>query len=81
LIPDPRPPIDEARGYGGDLWRFDDPDTPAQPETVRGMGNFTNYGIRNMIAIGGGPDIAVGTANGLSLEPDGGWELHLLTLP
>jgi hypothetical protein len=81
LIPDPRPPIDEARGYGGDLWRFDDPDTPAQPETVRGMGNFTNYGIRNMIAIDGGPDIAVGTANGLNLEPDGGWELLLLTLP
>lgn len=76
-----RTDVDPRRGYGADLWRFTDPEAPAQPEATLGLGNFSNYGVRNMLRLDGGPDVIVGTANGLNLEPEGGWELHLLTAP
>lgn len=73
--------LDEGRGYGGDLWRFDDPALPAQPEQLRGMGNYLNYGIRSLIALDGGPDLILGTANAMNLEAEGGWELLRLRPP
>lgn len=71
--------LDEARGYGGDLWRFDSPDAAAVPESVDGIENLLNYGIRTMITLDGGSDLVLGMANAMNLEPMGGWELYLLT--
>jgi len=73
--------VDPKKGYGADLWRFTATDTPAQAESLRGLGNFTNYGVRTMLRLDNGPNVILGTANGLNIEPDGGWELHLLTAP
>ncbi|MED5617824.1 hypothetical protein [Ideonella sp. BN130291] len=73
--------VDPQRGYGADLWRFNDPEAPARAESLRGFGNFTNYGVRNMLRLNDGPNVIVGTASGLNLEPDAGWELQLLTAP
>jgi hypothetical protein len=75
VAPDPR------RGYGADLWRFVDPEAPALAESVDGVDNFTNYGIRTMLRLSDGPDVILGTASGLNLEPDAGWELHILRPP
>jgi hypothetical protein len=71
--------VDPQRGYGADLWRFSDPEGPAKAETVHGFGNFTNYGVRNMLRLHNGPNVILGTASGLNLEPDAGWELQSLT--
>lgn len=68
-----------SRGYGADLWRFDDLSSPAQPESVRGIGNYLNYGVRSALAIDGGPDLLIGTANPMNLESKGGWELIRLS--
>jgi len=81
LVPGPPTPIDPRRGYGADLWRFTDAEAPAQPEATLGLGNFTNYGVRNMIRFNGGSDVILGTANAMNLEPAGGWELFLLQAP
>lgn len=72
-------PIDPTRGYGGDLWRFTDPDAPAQAETVDGLDNWPTYGFRNMLRLDNGPSVIVGGASSLNLEPDGGWQLKYLT--
>jgi hypothetical protein len=40
------------RSYGADLWRFDSSVTPAVPESITGVGNYTNYGIRTMLTEG-----------------------------
>ena len=74
-------PIDTRRGYGADLWRFADPEAAATPEQVRGLGNYTNYGVRNMLRLDGGRDIVLGTASGLTLLPEAGWELIRLSPP
>ena len=79
--PGVRTVVDPQRGYGADLWRFSDPEGPAQAQSVHGLGNFTNYGIRNMLRLHNGPNVIAGTASGLSLEPDAGWELQYLTPP
>jgi hypothetical protein len=70
--------------FGGDLWRFEDADTPAVPEDLHGLGNYTNWGVRTLIA--DGDTIYAGTANPMSLLtdptdniPEGGWELLRLT--
>jgi hypothetical protein len=76
-----RAPVDPQRGYGADLWRFTDPEGAAKAENVHGLGNFANYGIRNMLRLNNGPDVIAGTASGLNLEPDAGWELQSLTAP
>lgn len=74
-------PIDPRRGYGADLWRFDAADAPAQPENLDGFGNFANYGVRNLLTLDSEAGFIAGTANALSLEPDGGWELLRLSPP
>jgi hypothetical protein len=73
--------VDPTRGYGADLWRFTDPEAPAVAETVDGFGNFASYGVRNMLRLNNGPDVILGTASSLNLEPTAGWELHYLTAP
>ena len=72
--------------FGADLMRIDSPDQPAYAESLNGIGNFTNYGIRTMVADRGG--LYLGTANPMNLMtsltddlPEGGWELIRLGMP
>lgn len=67
---------------GGDLWRIAGADLPAVPESLDGVDNLTNYGIRTLTA---SSDLFVGTANPMNLLtdpedflPEGGWELLCL---
>jgi len=67
--------------FGADLWRFDRSDQPAAAESVDGLGNYLNYGIRTMFS--DKHNLYVGTANPMNLktlpgQPDGGWELRML---
>lgn len=66
--------------YGADLLRVPDSDTPGILESIDGLGNFTNYGIRTMVS--SCEALYVGTANPMNLLtdtaddfPEGGWEL------
>ena len=68
--------------FGADLYRFNSSTSPALPVHLRGVGNYTNYGIRTMIADDG---LYLGTANPMNLltdltddKPEGGWELREL---
>ncbi len=70
--------------YGADLFRFANADSRAVPESQSGVGNYTNYGIRTMVA--DEDAIYLGTANPMNLltntgddKPEGGWELRSLT--
>ncbi len=65
--------------FGADLLRFPATNHPAVPVSVAGVGNYTNYGIRNLL---GDDALYVGTANPMNLLtdpkddlPEGGWEL------
>jgi hypothetical protein len=65
--------------FGADLVRFPNVHHGAVPVSVAGVGNFTNYGIRNML---GDDALYIGTANPMNLLtrphdllPQGGWEL------
>lgn len=67
------------RSYGADLFRIPDSDSPAIPEYIDGVGNYTNYGIRTMVA---DDALYLGMANPMNLLtdrndtlPEGGWEL------
>lgn len=69
---------------GADLYRFPDADTAAVPESLTGVGNQANYGVRTSVALG--DDLYLGTANAMNLLtdpddalPDGGWELLKLS--
>ncbi|MEU7978857.1 hypothetical protein AB0B63_10030 [Micromonospora sp. NPDC049081] len=66
--------------YGGDLYAFSSPTKPATTVDNTGLGNYLNYGIRNMVA--DGPTLYLGMANPMNLRadptddvPEGGWEL------
>jgi len=66
--------------YGADLYRIPDATSPVIPVYLDGVGNYANYGIRNMI--GSNDALYVGTANPMNLmtdleddKPEGGWEL------
>ncbi|NOY58070.1 MAG: T9SS type A sorting domain-containing protein [Calditrichaeota bacterium] len=70
--------------YGADLFRFTSTDLPAIPESISGVGNYTNYGIRNMVS--DGDSLYLGMANPMNLltdltddKPEGGWELLKLS--
>ncbi|HTJ36228.1 MAG TPA: hypothetical protein VL738_23685 [Dactylosporangium sp.] len=70
----------DASSYGADLWAFDSPQTKARPVNTTGLGNYFNYGVRNMVT--DGSSIYLGMANPMNLRtdkgdnvPDGGWEL------
>ena len=69
---------------GADLYRFHTSDEPAVTEDLEGVGNYTNYGIRNMLGRDDG--LYLGTANPMNLltdltddKPEGGWELIRMT--
>jgi hypothetical protein len=68
------------RFYGADLWAFSSRHAPAKPVSRSGVGNFTNYGIRTMVATRDA--LYLGSANPMNLltdpeddVPEGGWEL------
>ncbi|WP_433605577.1 hypothetical protein ACQP2P_27710 [Dactylosporangium sp. CA-139114] len=70
----------DPKTYGADLWAFDSPQSPARPVDTTGLGNYFNYGVRNMVA--DGSTIYLGMANPMNLRtdkgdnvPEGGWEL------
>lgn len=74
--------------WGADLYRIEGSLGPAIPVDVSGLGNFTNYGIRNMVTRSAptGEILYAGTANPMNLLTDpasplpmGGWELIKLT--
>jgi hypothetical protein len=65
--------------YGGDLFRFPSSSDRAIPESIAGVDNHTNYGIRNMVS---DDALYLGMANPMNLLtdltddlPEGGWEL------
>lgn len=65
---------------GGDLLYMTDGDAPALPESLFGVGNFTNWGVRNILEIDGDLVSAMANpsnklANPFDLLPEGGWEL------
>ena len=69
----------EILDYGADLFRFSSANAPAVAESQDGLGNYSNYGIRTMLADDG---LYLGTANPMNLmtdlsddKPEGGWEL------
>jgi hypothetical protein len=68
-------------GYGADLWRFDSPTGPAKAESLTGVGNYLNYGIRNMVA--DKCNLYVGMAGAMNLRtsgtPQGGLEFRVLS--
>jgi hypothetical protein len=78
-------PLIKPSQFGGDLYMFPDANSPAQALNTRGLGNYLNYGIRNMIPDGSG-GLYIGMANPMNLRtdpgdarPEGGWELIEMT--
>lgn len=66
--------------FGGDLWVFDSGEEPATAVETRGVGNYLNQGVRNIVA--DGDTVYLGIANPFNLRadptddvPEGGWEL------
>ena len=64
---------------GGDLFRFPDAGSRAYAESLTGVGNYSSYGIRTMLA---NEAVYLGMANSMNLLtdtnddlPEGGWEL------
>ena len=64
--------------YGADLWRFKSGNSRALPQSINGVGNYLNYGVRTMAA--DSRSLYLGTANPMNLMADGGWELRSETL-
>ncbi|MFH1155304.1 MAG: IPTL-CTERM sorting domain-containing protein [Pseudomonadota bacterium] len=67
--------------YGADLFCLSSSQKPAFPLSISGLGNFTNYGVRNMLVVG--DQLYFGMANPMNLltdtkddMPEGGWELR-----
>jgi len=80
-------PLIKPSQFGGDLMMFADNTSAAQAVNTRGLGNYLNYGIRNMIPNGKG-GLYLGMANPMNLrtnttdaKPEGGWELLEMTKP
>jgi hypothetical protein len=71
--------------YGADLFVFKDAKSAAKAVSYYGVGNYLNYGIRNMLVANA--KLYLGSANPMNLEtaagePNGGWELiELSTKP
>jgi hypothetical protein len=72
-------PINPAE-YGADLYSFANATSPANPENMTGLGNYLNYGVRNIVVSTDGASLFIGMANSMNLAtvapgPYGGWEL------
>ena len=61
---------------GADLYRFPSVNEGAMPESLNGLDNIDNYGIRNMVA---DEALYLGMANPMNLSSRGGWELIRLS--
>ena len=78
-------PAPDPTKYGGDLWMFSSNTAPATAVSTTGLGNYLNYGVRNMVPDGSG-GLFLGMANPMNLRtdptddiPEGGWELIKMT--
>lgn len=69
--------IPNTMTFGADLFRIDGKTGKAVPESVKGIGNQTSYGIRTMLA--DETSLYLGMANPMNIHPDGGWELIKLS--
>ncbi|MBN1996773.1 T9SS type A sorting domain-containing protein, partial [candidate division KSB1 bacterium] len=65
--------------YGADIIRIPNSASPGFYENINGIGNYTNYGARNMVS---NDALYLGMANPMNLltdltdtKPEGGWEL------
>ena len=74
------PQLDGSR-FGADLYSFASVSSPAVAESITGVGNYTNYGVRNILPVSS-TMMFIGTANPMNLltnktddVPEGGWEL------
>jgi hypothetical protein len=61
---------------GGDVWRFDDPNTPAVPETLNGFGQPTSHGVRGWGAFPEKNKLYAGMATWANLKE--GWRVNQL---
>jgi hypothetical protein len=84
LPPDTLIPLPEGE-HGADLYRFVSAESPAEAESLAGVGNPSNYGIRTMVS---DDALYLGMANPMNLLtdpndqlPEGGWELLGLSYP
>jgi hypothetical protein len=75
--------IDLSDYWGADLMVISASGQAAEPEDLKGVGNYTNYGIRTMLS---DDALYIGMANPMNLLtnpddnlPEGGWELLKLT--
>jgi hypothetical protein len=79
-LPKLQPQANEPNVYGGDLYFFPNASSPAVAEDIFGLGNYSSYGVRNLVPAAG--SMYVGMANAMNLLtdpndtlPQGGWEL------
>ncbi len=77
-------PEDLPTTMGADLFYVPADGMPAYPESLAGVGNYTSYGVRNLLSVNG--TLYAGMANPMNLltdgaddVPEGGWELIALT--
>jgi hypothetical protein len=84
-IPPDTPILLPEGEHGADLYHFSSADVPAEAESLDGVGNPTNYGIRTMLSADA---LYLGMANPMNLLtdpddalPEGGWELLRLLRP
>jgi hypothetical protein len=78
-------PFRESYDYGADLYYFRDNNSPAVAVTRDGFGNYSNFGIRTMVANKSG--LYIGISNPFNLltnkdgnAPEGGFEIRKLKL-
>jgi len=78
VLADPTPPPTPV--HGGDLFAFPAPNKAAIVVDNSGLGNYLNYGVRNIVH--DGDTLYLGMANPMNLRtnpddevPEGGWEL------
>jgi len=67
------------QAFGCDLYVFGSSSTKARPVTLRGFGNDTNSGVRNLVA--GVTGLYAGTGNVSNISEEGGWELLRIVSP
>lgn len=66
--------------FGADLYFYQSTASPAVAESNNGLGNYTSFGVRNLLALSSGNSLFAGMANASNLltgpfTPQGGWEL------
>lgn len=68
---------------GADVWRMDDPEKPAVPETLTGFGNHAQHGVRVFLPFEDKGFMLAGTAATWNLRAGdtdrGGWSVEKLT--